>query len=229
MKYVYLLILCTIVALIISFKNYKREEYEAIPAKDAPLKFLYGLAMLIISLSTLFIKNKNTSDTNILKEKLKSISFGLCAFTIIIFFGLLFCFTNKTSKKTPEINNQIPEETFEIVSNESQTEIEPESYDKLKNTIAIFESYRKDIEKEFLSKNVSCYSITSPLNLINSFGKENIRISWTFETENVIDEKGNIIYENIDEKGCSTLAYANLTLDDVSATLTIPIFISPPK
>lgn len=229
MKYVYLFILCTIVALIISFKNYKREEYEAIPSKDAPLKFVYGLSMVIISLSSFFTKNKNISDKNILKAKLKSVSFGICAFTIIICFGLLFCFTNNVTKKAPVIDDTLPEETLEIVSSESQTDIEPESYDKLKDTIAIFEGYRKDIEKAFLAENVSCYSITCPLNLINTYGNENVLISWTFETDNVIDDKGNIIYENIDEKGCSTLAYANLTLNDVSATLTIPIFISPPK
>lgn len=229
MKYIYLFILCTIFALVISFKNYKKEAYDYISAKEAPLKFLYGFSFLLENIFAKISKSK-TSDN--LVTKLKSISFGLCAFTIIIFFGFLFCVTSTSSKaKTPDKNlESTKESTLTILENESTDNIitETTSYDVLKDTIAIFESYRKGIESEFLAENSSYYSITKPLNLIKQYGPENIVISWSFETENVIDEAGNIIYENIDETGCSTLAYATLTLNDISATLTIPIFISPP-
>ena len=229
MKYIYLLILCTIIALVLSFKNYKKEAYEHISAKEAPLKFLYGFSFL---LENIFAKVSKSKPSDNLATKLKSISFGICAFTIIIFFGFLFCVTaTKSNTETPDKDLEVTKEsTLTILENESTdgTITETESYDILKDTIAIFESYRKDIEQEFLAENSSYYSITKPLNLIKQYGPENILISWSFETENVIDEAGNIIYENIDEAGCSTLAYATLTLGDVSATLTIPIFISPP-
>ena len=215
--------------MILSFKNYKKEAYDHISSKEAPLKFLYGFSFLLENIFAKISKSK-TSDN--LATKLKSISFGICAFTIIIFFGFLFCVTATQSKaETPDKNLDITKEsTLTILENEStdSTITETDSYDVLKDTIAIFESYRKGIENEFLAENSSYYSITKPLNLIKQYGPENILISWSFETENVVDETGNIIYENIDEAGCSTLAYATLTLNDVSATLTIPIFISPP-
>lgn len=237
MKYVYLLILCIIIALIISFRSYKQESYASLSKKDAPLKALYGFSMVLISLAGKFVKvNQSEASKEKLYAKLKSISIGICAFTIIIFFGLLYSFTSKAPAST-ENNNQ--ESTLEIADidvkdDDTTTEstssptLENEKYNKIKETISIFENYREDIESTFLNENENYMSVTKPLNLVTEFGEENIAISWAFEPDNVVDSSGNILYENISDNGCSTLVYATLTLDDVTATLTIPIFICPP-
>ena len=237
MKYIFLLIICTIVALIISFKKYKHEEYCSLSGKDAPLKLLYGFSMVIIDLGSRFIKGHTpASSKEKLYTKLKSVSLGICAFTIIIFFGLLYSFSSPNTKTCYNSNTLKKEATLEVTSNEPDTAIdstsssslEDEKYNKIKETVSIFESHREDIERLFLNENESYMSVTKPLNLIEKYGDENIIISWSFEPDNVVDSFGNIIYENVSNEGCSTLAYAQLTLNDVIATLTIPIFICPP-
>lgn len=237
MKYVFLLIICVIVALIISFKKYKYEEYSSLSGKDAPLKLLYGFSMVIIDLCPRFIKGHTpTPSKDKLYTKLKTVSFGICAFTIIIFFGLLYSFTATTTKASYKNNTSKKEATLEVTSNETNTatdstsspSLEDEKYNKIKETVSVFESHREEIESLFLNENESYLSVTKPLNLIKEYGDENIIISWSFEPNNVVDSSGNIIYENVSNEGCSTLAYAELTLNDVTATLTIPIFICPP-
>ncbi len=237
MKYVYLLIFCTLITLIFSFRNYKKDSYASLSKKEAPLKILYGFSMLLISLSTLV--NKEYSSTENLSKKLKAISVGISAFSILIFLGLMYSFStsvpaaksssNQSQLSTTFLNEADTDSSNSIVNSEtSEFSMENEEYNQIKESIAIFEKYREDIEKAFLGENESYLSITHPLNLISEYGEEGILISWSFETENVIDSEGNIIYDNIGEEGCSTLAYATLTLNDTSATLTIPICISPP-
>jgi len=64
---------------------------------------------------------------------------------------------------------------------------------------------------------------------LTKYGDEPILINWTFETENIINKDGTINYSNISSDGCQTMAYANLSFGDAKATLSIPIFICPPK
>lgn len=193
--------------------------------------------MVLIAIACKFLKtNQAESTPKKLYAKLKSVSMGVCAFTIIIFFGLLYSFTSKT---TNSAENSITKSTLEVTDtdinekdttkeNTSSPTLENEKYNKIKDTISIFENYREDIEKTFLNENESYMSVTKPLILVSEFGEENIAITWSFEPDNVVDSSGNILYENVSANGCSALAYATLTLDDVTATLTIPIFICPP-
>ncbi len=239
MKYIYLLILCTIIAMIISFRNYKCEMYSSLTKKEAPLKLFYGFAMVISVLINKFSKNHHTSSDK-LNNRLKSISFGICSFTIIMFFGFLYTFTatdstSKNEEKGSSHNTELVVEAdteatsgTEHGDSDDSSFLENESYNKIKNTISIFEDNRDAIEKTFLNGNESCLSVKTSLNLISVLEDTDIHISWSFEPDNVIDSQGNIIIENISSDGCSTLAYAKLTLDDVSATLTIPVFICPP-
>ena len=129
-----------------------------------------------------------------------------------------------SSLSSADVTNTTSPTDTENTSPDSETK----KYEHISNTIAVIEKYREDIEAEFLGENESLFSITKPLNLISEYGEEKILISWSFEAENVIDEDGNILYENIGNEGLSTLAYAALTLNGTTATLTIPICISPP-
>lgn len=237
MKYIFLLIICVIIALIISFRKYKFQEYCSLDKKSAPLKPIYGFSMVIIDLAFVFLKGqKNDSSKEKLYTKLRSVSLGICSFTIIIFFGLIYSFTTPASKQASKEEFSKTQSSLDISSNEtdastdatSSSALEDEKYIKIKDTISIFESYREDIESLFLDENESYMSVDKPLNLITEYGEENIIISWSFEPDNVVDNSGNIIYDNVSADGCSTFAYAQLTLNDVSATLTIPIFICPP-
>lgn len=226
--------------MIISFRNYKCEMYSSLSKKEAPLKFVYGFSMVIVALINKIAKEDRHTAAEKLNSRLKSISFGICAFTIIMFFGFLYTLTASDSALAREsdntssnayLNTEADTESIlktDFSDSDTSSFLENESYNKIKNAISIFEDNREAIEKAFLNENESCLSIKEPLNLISEFGEENIHISWSFEPDNVIDTQGSIIVENIPSEGCSTLAYAKLTLDDVSATLTIPIFICPP-
>ncbi len=237
MKYIFLVIICVIVALILSFNKYKSEEYSSLSKKDAPLKSLYGFSMVIIEIFSKLLKRQQYDcSKEKLYRKLKSVSFCICSFTIIIIFGLLYTFTSSTPKTISNPNFTKKESTIEITSSEADTSTDSttssmtddEKHQKIKDTISIFESHRESIEALFLNENENYMYVTKPLMLITEYGEENISISWSFEPDNIIDSSGNIIYENVSAEGCSTLAYAQLTLNDVTATLTIPIFICPP-
>jgi len=232
MKYIYILLLCMLFALIVSFRKYKSECFSFLTNKEAPLKVFYGFSMLILTLLSKNAGNKKNTSPDKLSNILKSISYGLCAFIIIIFFGFLYTFTASDNAKPVKNDDKIQASSLSDAqidtTNSTTASDETESFNKIKDTITIFESHRNEIEQAFLDENKSCLSITKPLKLISEYGEEGILISWSFEPENVIDTDGNIIYENVSSEGCSTLAYARLTLDDVTATLTIPIFISPP-
>ena len=169
MKYVYLLILCCVVALIIAFKNYKKEAFNSIASKDAPLKFLYGFSMI-------FVRKKLSQDE--LNARLRTISLCITAFTLLIFFGLLCTFKDSSTADKAKLKTS---GSLEIVENDS-TSIEEDSdvyiedstrenehYNYVKETIAIFEEYREDIENTFLDDNESFFAITEPLNLITTY------------------------------------------------------------
>lgn len=224
MRYIYLLILCIIIALIVAFKNYKIEAFKDFSPKKFPLKFIYGFCML-------FIRKPLPKD--ILMSRLRTISICTMSFTALILMGFIYTFTNKpTDVKNISGNFEIASSHLEIPTTEGSSiaddSTDNESYNYVKETIAVFEKYREDIELSFLGDNQNLFAITEPLNLITEYGEENIHIRWDFETDGIIDNNGNIIYDNVGNEGFSTLAYAHLSLNDISATLTIPICISPP-
>lgn len=224
--------------MIISFNHYNISAYNSFTKKDAPLKFVYGFSLFLV---TTYIRISRKADMVLknnskeLNKILRSVSLGVMAFTMIIFLGLLYTLKPIASDKASSLNNDSSGsiETDKQLTSNSQTNIseempQDESYNIIKDAIELFEENREGIEKAFLGNNESPLSISEPLNLISEYGDEKILIEWSFETPDIIDVFGNILYENIENTGCSTLAYAKLTLNDVTATLTIPIAISPP-
>lgn len=228
MIYIYLLILFILLALIITFRNYKQEHYKSFDKKQAPLFFIYGFCMLLCDVFSRLSKSNKKQKIEDLQDKLKVISFGVTTFMILIFFGLLTCIKIPKNESTEKL---ISEESSFTYSEEtsSMAETTPDKYAQIKDTISLFEKYRADIEDEFLGENTNFLSINKPLNLLTKYGDEPILINWTFETENIINKDGTINYSNISSDGCQTMAYANLSFGDAKATLSIPIFICPPK
>ena len=147
--------------------------------------------------------------------------------------GCVRCDTVNTSKKIESLPRTNDETSYSlkvsIDGNEEQTldiTVDAKEYD-FKETLELFETYRKDIVSAMLGENSSIEEIQYPLNFISSYGDEGLTINWEVENENLIDNTGAIYPENIDAEGASTYVIATLTLGEHTTELTIPLVLVP--
>lgn len=235
--------------------RYKSSITTNLEKKKHPFKILYGTSFFLLdctsSLKKKFFPNYSSHNEKLRKNlqqlhvgktlneveylfNAKRISYAYLLLWGCILFGLIYSINNLNSSKKIESLPRTNDETsyslkVSIDGNEEQTldiTVDAKEYD-FKETLELFETYRKDIVSAMLGKNSSIEEIQYPLNFISSYGDEGLTINWEVENENLIDNTGAIYPENIDAEGASTYVIATLTLGEHTTELTIPLVLVP--
>lgn len=96
-------------------------------------------------------------------------------------------------------------------------------------TDKLFISIKKVLMKEILFKNSDFEHVNSNLKLINKLDGYPFKIRWDIQNSEVINQKGEILYENISTYNVSQLLKCILTYEEYSYELDIPIIIVKPQ
>ncbi len=251
----YCIALGIIILFLVFTSGYKKEITARLDNKKYPLKFLYGTAFFILDhVRNLFRKlfpNRPVQQTTVKKslEKLyvgedpdrmeylfqaKRIAFSYLFLLAILFLGFAFCYNGiQDSKKIKKLSrgNEETSYSLEVKLSEEETQIIdvtlPAKEFDFKESLDLFEKYRKGIVKELLGENPDIEHIQKPLHFISEYGEEGLSLTWEPENELLIDASGQVYPENIESEGAFTSVTTVMTLGEYTTSLTIPLILVP--
>ena len=251
------LILVTITVFIFLFKGYKKDYINSIESTSLPPKFITGLASYCTDLlyhlpffrkSALYNKTRKltsaidvgmSSDKSTYLHHLKITSNIIIVLSISSLLGFTYTisFITSDADSVAELSRPLNGDGNQNISLKTDSElysgiiditVEDEKY-TFDEVMKIFSGYRADFDSYVLSNNISFLHVDSPLNLPNTWGDEEISVSWFISQPDVIDYTGNLIRDNIVSSGVSVEITATLTLDEISADICYQLIVYPPK
>lgn len=248
---IYCSVLFALIFLFITTFHYKKDFYINLDKETHPLKHLYGLSFVILSMTRKSKKNTVLSlretklkeklsklystvptDDLLLQYKLKSITSVLAIILAISFIGFTYSFSLsgedaniQTIERSTDSDDKSKVELIADIDGETTNvtlEIDSKEY-SIEEALAYFDKHRDNIELSILGNNKDLYNITQNLVFNNKY--EDISISWDVENSEYVDYDGHIFMENIPDDGVVTSIFATLSYKGRKATISIPIFI----
>lgn len=251
MVVIYMIGIGVIVLLFICTLPYKKTLRRKLDKKRHKLKLLYGIAMFVSDRIPKKIIYRNAKTNNFIRELsvkedirkekylyvVEKMSISILVIFVSLVFGTLVSVSesgneNKFIKKLDRDSSQI--KTYEFVAENEKGQQETVKIELNKKELSeesirkLFDSVKESLPKQVLKNNESATYVDSQLDLVTSFGEENILISWEISDSNIVGYDGNIS-ENVSENGNDVTLTATMILEDVSDEYAFSIKVFPPK
>ena len=248
---VYVVGIVFIVFMFIFTLPYKKTLRKKLNKKDYRLKLLYGMSMFVADRMPKKIIYRNTKINNLIRELyvkedikkekylyvVEKISVSILVIFVSLVFGVLVSSSENSNKNNIVTKLNRDSElikTYEFIAEDNKGQQETIKIDLNKKEMSeesikkLFESIKEPLIKQVLKDNKSVEYIDSPLDLVSSYGDENILISWQISDSNIIGYDGNIS-ENVSKNGQNVTLTAMMILENVTEEYTFTVKVFPPK
>lgn len=238
-------------------RGYEKELFHSCSKKEHQLLFLYPFCLFLINktkLSKLIANKEETREAlrslhiGSNKEELMRLYWcKKCSLMIFVFFliTMLSIFYEIQSRNQGELvnGNSIVRPVYgegekeidldvALKEKEGYTEkeiklvIEERKYDT-EEILKKLEEAKEYINKHILGKNESLENIRSPINLVKEIPNSSITVKWTLDSENLINSRGNLNNNELEEEGVLTDITASIKYYDTTEEYPITLRIKP--
>lgn len=238
-----LLFLCTL--------PYKRTLRKKLNKRRHKLKPLYGMAMFLTDRMPKKVIYRNTTinkrireltvKEDIKKEKylyvVEKISISIFMTIVCLFIGFIASIGEKRNHNAEisSLRRDVSDvKTYEFVAEKKNGETEKVIIDLNKKELnkekilQLFDNKKEALMKTVLKDNETLEQVDTQLNLVSSFGEENILIAWDISDSSIVGYDGNIS-EKVSEKGEIVNLTATMMLENISKDYTFSIKVFPSK
>ena len=228
--------------------RYKASEVKKLDKKKHKLKILYPSSMWLVDKLPRRLVGGNTKINRELKElslkedisqERKIYMAGKISIVIMVLFaGLMIGLgvsvsSPKSLQEIHKIKRKSSSTTYDFVAKSGKEEknISLDVAGKKrtrKETYKALDNAKKLLVKKILAKNKSVNQVNSHINLVDSIGKEDIKISWGIEDSDIIGYDGEI-GKSVPKKGVLVKLTAIMELDKVTEEYQFTIKVFPEK
>ena len=228
--------------------RYKKEDVKKLDSKKYKLKMLYPSSLWLVDRLPKRVVGGNTKINRELKElSLKEdinqernlYMAGKISIVILVLFAGLFLglgvsvSSPKALKQIYTVKRKTTSATYNFVAKSGKEEknisldVAGKKRTK-KETYEALDKGKKLLVKKMLAKNQSVNKVNSHVDLVDSIGEEDIKVSWGIENSDVLGYDGDI-GKDVPKKGTLVKLTATMELDKVTEEYQFSIKVYPEK
>ena len=248
MKYALGLLLIAMIIFVIASRNYKRSLFKKLDTREDPLKLLYSASARIFDFfRKLFPSKDANTKLHLLMRRLcvrenveqelylysvRKTATIFCTIFLLCAMGILLDIStdDDLSVKTlsrGEYGDGDTSYSLNADYNGSTEAVEISVQEEMytdDEILELFENSLDAIKEEVLAENSSFEDVNTSLDLITEY--DEISISWEIEDTSLIDYSGDPASDIEEDESCLVNLYMTLSIEDVSATYTLPVCIT---
>ncbi len=248
MSWVYLISLTLLIVFLLTKRKYKSKYVKKLNRKEHKLKMLYPASLYLADklpkrivggnskinreLKELSLKEDISEERNLyMAEKISIVIVVLIAGLVL---GLGVSINSPDAlKQIDRIQRKMNSFTYSFVA-QSENEEKDISVDISGKKRTKHETYKaldknkKALLKKMLAENKSVNRIDSHVNLVNSIGKEDIKVTWEIEDSDVLGYDGEI-GQSVPKEGTIVKITANMELDKITEDYQFSVKVFPEK
>lgn len=248
MIWAYLIGLIILLLFLLITCRYKSKDVKKIDKKQYKLKILYPSALWIVDKLPKKITSGNTKINRELKElslkedisKERSLYMaGKISIVLLVLFAGLFIglgasvSSPKALKEIYDVKRKISSSTYNFVAKSGKEEkdisVDVAGKKRTKNeTYKAIDKGKKLLVKKMLANNKSVNQINSRVDLVNSIGEEDIKVSWGIDNSDLLGYDGEI-GKTVPKKGALVKLTATMELDKVTEEYQFSVKVYPEK
>ena len=248
MVWFYLIGLIVLLLFLLITCRYKSKDVKKLDSKKHKLKILYPSSLWLVER----LPRRLVSGNSKVNRELRELSFkedikderdlymaGKISIVILVLFaglvvGLGISVSSpKSMQQVDKVQRKKSSATYNFVAKNGKTEndisLEVAAKKRTKNeTYKELDKGKKLLVKKMLAKNQSVNKVNSHVNLVNSIGEEDIKVSWGIDNTDMLGYDGEI-GKDIPKEGALVKLTATMELDKITEDYQFSIKVFPEK